>query len=112
MRPFLLDEAESVEESEDFVAPRAADLEGHHRPGVWRAQQARGQLVLGVAGQAGVVDARHPLAPFEPGGQARRVLAGLRPQAGEEDLRGFEWRYFWSESQGDQLATLGSHDFL
>lgn len=45
-------------------------------------------------------------------GQARRVLAGLQPQAGEEDLRGFEWRYFWNECQGDQLATLGSHDWI
>ena len=43
-------------------------------------------------------------------GQAHRVLAGLLPQAGEEDLRGFEWRYFWNECQGDQLAVLGSHD--
>ena len=43
-------------------------------------------------------------------GQAHRVLAGLRPQAGEEDLRGFEWRYFWRECQGDQLTTLGTHD--
>src|SRR5262249_25465318 len=45
-------------------------------------------------------------------GQARRVLAGLQPHAGEEDLRGFEWRHFWNESQGDQLATLGSHEWV
>src|SRR5206468_1803026 len=45
-------------------------------------------------------------------GLARRMLAGLRPQAGEEDLRGFEWRYFWNECQGDQVATLGSHDWI
>jgi len=43
-------------------------------------------------------------------GHARGVLSGLLPQIGEEDLRGFEWRYFWNECQGDQLATLGSHD--
>src|SRR5262249_16974482 len=45
-------------------------------------------------------------------GQARRVLAGLSPQPGEEDLRGFEWRYFWNECQGDQVAVLGSHDWI
>lgn len=44
-------------------------------------------------------------------GLARRTLAALRPQTGEADLRGFEWRYLWSQCQGDQLATLGSHDW-
>jgi len=37
-------------------------------------------------------------------GQARRTLAGLQPQAGEEDLRGFERRHFWSESH---LVKIG-----
>lgn len=45
-------------------------------------------------------------------GLARRTLTALRPQAGEEDLRGFEWRYLWTQCQGDQLATLGSHDWI
>lgn len=43
-------------------------------------------------------------------GLARRTLTALRPQPGEVDLRGFEWRYLWRQCQGDQLATLGSHD--
>lgn len=45
-------------------------------------------------------------------GQARRTLAALRPLPGEEDLRGFEWRYLWDQCQGDQLAILGSHDWI
>jgi WD40 repeat protein len=45
-------------------------------------------------------------------GLARRTLAALRPQPGEEDLRGFEWRYLWDQCRGDQLATLGTHDWI
>jgi len=45
-------------------------------------------------------------------GQARLTLASLEPKAGEQDLRGFEWRYLWSQCQGDQLATLGEHDWI
>jgi serine/threonine protein kinase len=33
-------------------------------------------------------------------GLARRTLDGHRPAPGQEDLRGFEWRYFWKLSQG------------
>ena len=43
-------------------------------------------------------------------GLARHTLAALKPQAGEEDLRGFEWRNLWSQCGGDQLATLTGHD--
>src|SRR6185369_6692418 len=28
------------------------------------------------------------------------------PKQGQEDLRGFEWRYLWSRSRGDQIDTL------
>lgn len=45
-------------------------------------------------------------------GLARRTLAALRPQPGEADLRGFEWRYLWSQCQGDQLATLSGHAWI
>lgn len=45
-------------------------------------------------------------------GLARRTLTALRPQTGEPDLRGFEWRYLWSHCQGDQLATLTGHSWI
>ena len=45
-------------------------------------------------------------------GRARRTLAGLRPQPGESDLRGFEWRYLWNLCQGGQVATLGQHEWI
>ena len=45
-------------------------------------------------------------------GRARRTLARLRPQPGETDLRGFEWRYLWNRCQGGQVATLGQHEWI
>jgi WD40 repeat protein len=40
-------------------------------------------------------------------GLARRTLATHVPRAGEEDLRGFEWRYYWHLAQGQQERVLG-----
>jgi len=42
-------------------------------------------------------------------GLARRTLETLRPAPGDADLRGFEWRYLWNLSRGDQLAVLQGH---
>src|SRR6185436_2932026 len=41
-------------------------------------------------------------------GRARDLLERQRPEAGQEDLRGFEWRYLWQLCQGDELETF--HD--
>ncbi|HSA02993.1 MAG TPA: protein kinase, partial [Candidatus Paceibacterota bacterium] len=34
-------------------------------------------------------------------GRVRRLLAQTRPRPGQEDLRGWEWRYLWGLSQSD-----------
>jgi WD40 repeat protein/serine/threonine protein kinase len=39
-------------------------------------------------------------------GRARELLDRQQPKAGEEDLRGFEWRYLWQLCQGDEFATF------
>jgi serine/threonine protein kinase/WD40 repeat protein len=39
-------------------------------------------------------------------GRARRLLDRHRPAAGEEDQRGWEWRYLWQQCQSDALAML------
>jgi WD40 repeat protein/serine/threonine protein kinase len=39
-------------------------------------------------------------------GRAFRLLEQHRPQAGEPDLRGFEWRYLWRLCQGDAHIAL------
>ena len=39
-------------------------------------------------------------------GVARQLLALHRPRANQQDLRGFEWRYLWGLSRGEQVQTL------
>ncbi len=39
-------------------------------------------------------------------GRARRLLDRHRPQPGEEDLRGWEWRYLWQLTRSSALLTL------
>jgi len=39
-------------------------------------------------------------------GRARRLLDRHRPQPGEEDLRGWEWRYLWRLTRSSALVTL------
>ena len=43
-------------------------------------------------------------------GRAVQLLDKHRPQAGEPDLRGFEWRYLWQVSQGDDHLALPNQD--
>jgi class 3 adenylate cyclase/sugar lactone lactonase YvrE len=42
-------------------------------------------------------------------GRAIRLLEAQRPEAGQEDLRGFEWRYLWRLCQGDSIRTFRGH---
>src|SRR6185503_1120982 len=39
-------------------------------------------------------------------GKARQLLERHRPQSGEEDLRGWEWRYLWQLTRSSALVTL------
>ncbi|MBX3732908.1 MAG: protein kinase [Verrucomicrobiae bacterium] len=39
-------------------------------------------------------------------GRARRLLDRHRPEAGEVDLRGWEWRYLWQLTRNGSLTTL------
>jgi len=39
-------------------------------------------------------------------GRARRLLDRHRPQPGEQDLRGWEWRYLWQLTRSTALVTL------
>lgn len=42
-------------------------------------------------------------------GQTVMKLMAHWPRPGQEDLRGWEWRYLWDQSRGDETATLGLH---
>jgi eukaryotic-like serine/threonine-protein kinase len=39
-------------------------------------------------------------------GRSRRLLDRHRPEPGEQDLRGWEWRYLWQLSSSSAIATL------
>lgn len=39
-------------------------------------------------------------------------LSPWRAAAGERDLRGFEWRYFWTRTRGDALGTFRGHQHV
>ncbi|MEI6785608.1 MAG: WD40 repeat domain-containing protein, partial [Verrucomicrobiota bacterium] len=39
-------------------------------------------------------------------GRARELLNRQRPQSGQQDLRGWEWRFLWKQCQSDALFTL------
>ena len=43
-------------------------------------------------------------------GRAVQLLDKHRPKAGEPDLRGFEWRYLWQVSRGDEHTALPIHE--
>lgn len=42
-------------------------------------------------------------------GQAQDLLNRHRPDAGEPDLRGWEWRYLWQRCRSDALFSLGTN---
>ena len=42
-------------------------------------------------------------------GLALRTLEAHRPQPGQAEVRGWEWRYFWQLCQGDSLETWPAH---
>ncbi len=39
-------------------------------------------------------------------GRAQDLLNRQRPQPGQKDLRGWEWRYLWRQTHSDALSTL------
>jgi WD40 repeat protein len=42
-------------------------------------------------------------------GRARALLQAQQPHPGQEELRGFEWRYLWGLCQADAPVTLRGH---
>jgi WD40 repeat protein/tRNA A-37 threonylcarbamoyl transferase component Bud32 len=42
--------------------------------------------------------------------RARELLLRHQPKPGDEDLRGFEWRYLWSLCQSQEAASITAHD--
>jgi WD40 repeat protein/predicted Ser/Thr protein kinase len=77
--------------------------EGQRRVAEGYAARVRLNLYAGDVSFAGTAVQRGSF------GVARQTLASLRPEPGDVDLRGFEWRYLWDQCRGDQIAVLGEH---
>src|SRR5512140_3513502 len=45
-------------------------------------------------------------------GHCRELLMKYLPQPGQADLRGFEWRYLWTETRGDPATEFGHDTFV
>jgi eukaryotic-like serine/threonine-protein kinase len=45
-------------------------------------------------------------------GRAVELIRKYSPNPGERDLRGFEWRYLWQQTRGQETATLPLQDFI
>ena len=43
-------------------------------------------------------------------GQAMELLNRSRPQPGQTDLRGWEWRFLWAQCRSAELFTVGTHE--
>ena len=77
---------------------------------VWQWHSARQKEVIARENlyAADIGAAKHAL----DGGNLRQAVDLLHkqiPKPSEPDLRGFEWRYLWHHSQGEELFSLAGH---
>src|SRR4030095_1906124 len=70
-----------------------------------QAEQTQAEQARLAAYAAEINVAFHALAENNLG-RGRELLDRQRPKVGEEDLRGFEWRYLWRLCQGDEFVTF------
>ena len=55
------------------------------------------------------VNLAHQALEDENLGRALELLGRHRPKSGEDDIRGWEWRYLWRACRGDEIASLAGH---
>ncbi|MEO5959454.1 MAG: protein kinase, partial [Opitutaceae bacterium] len=103
----ILRQLRQTEAARAIAAQKATDEQAQRTRAETAMQQAeRSELVmrqnLYAADMLGV---QRALEQNDLGG-ARILLDAHRPTAGQEDLRGFEWRYFWGKSRPGNFLTL------
>ena len=90
------------------AAARVADTERKRAEQEERKAKASELFAREEAYASDMNVAQHALADHDLG-RARRLLDRHRPQPGEPDLRGWEWRYLWRECRSDALGELCQH---
>jgi serine/threonine protein kinase/WD40 repeat protein len=83
-------EAETQRQWADIQAQKAVESEQHSRRLLYAADMNLAQQSIQLNNL----------------GRALRLLDRHRPQPGEEDLRGWEWRYLWQQTRSSALVTL------
>src|SRR6185503_15551410 len=83
-------EAQSAQKVADAQARKASESEQQSRRLLYASDMSLAQQTLKLNNL----------------GRARRLLERHRPQPGEEDLRGWEWRYLWQLTRSSALVTL------
>jgi serine/threonine protein kinase len=86
-------EAEKSQQAEKQQRQRAASGEAEARQNLYAAHM---NLALQAVEEQNI-------------GYALRLLELHRPQPGQRDMRGWEWRYLWKLCRSDELLRLGSH---
>jgi serine/threonine protein kinase/WD40 repeat protein len=98
---------------EEALAARATETlerqkaEANERNAV-AAEEAEAQEELAARQRAYASDmnAVSPALAADNLGKALQLLDRQRPQKGQKDLRGWEWRYLWQQCRSDALLTL------
>ncbi|MEO6034934.1 MAG: protein kinase, partial [Verrucomicrobiota bacterium] len=83
-------QAKAAQKAADEQAQKATESQQHSRRLLYAADMNLAQQTLKLNNL----------------GRARRLLVRHRPQPGEEDLRGWEWRYLWQLTRSSALVTL------
>jgi len=85
-------------------AERAAELEVQLRSRAEKEELAARQNLY-----AADINPAHEASLAGNLGRAQDLLDLHRPKEGQSDLRGFEWRYLWNETRGDNVVTFRGH---
>ena len=85
-----------------FVGSTIATFRINHE----RNRAERGELIARQKAYASDMNLAQHALNLNNRGKARRLLDRHRPQHGQEDLRGWEWRYLWQLTRSSALLTL------
>jgi WD40 repeat protein/tRNA A-37 threonylcarbamoyl transferase component Bud32/cell division protein FtsL len=98
---------EKAETSEQkAVAAQANEAKLREQADVARHQAEAQELVARQRAYASDMNAAAQASGGNNLGRARDLLNRQRPQPGQKDLRGWEWRYLWQQTHSDALFTL------
>ncbi len=88
------------------VAAQASEVKLREQADVARRQAEADELVARQRAYASDMNVAMQALQGSNLGRAQDLLNRQRPQPGQKDLRGWEWRYLWQQTHSDALFTL------